>query len=77
MTATPEEAFEILFDLNERYALDAGDPLGAAGVAWTFGRCDRPWQHPRPIVGTVREMTTSDLLARFPCKDYLARWSGR
>jgi len=77
MTSSPEEAFERVSVLNDRWALDAGDPLGAAGVAWTFGRYDRPWHRARPVVGTVREMTTGDLLARFPCRDYLARWGTR
>jgi len=41
--------------LNNEYELDGRDPNRFAGVAWCFGKHDRPWLE-RPIFGTVRYM---------------------
>ncbi len=54
-SASPREAFEIAMRLNHRYELDGRDPNGFAGVAWCFGKHDRPWPA-RPVFGTVRSM---------------------
>lgn len=57
---TPELAFRWLLALNNRYFLDGRDPNSFAGVAWIFGRHDRPWGE-RAIYGTVRCMMASGL----------------
>jgi deoxyribodipyrimidine photo-lyase len=52
---TPGEAFRIALYLNNKYELDGRDPNGFTGVAWCFGKHDRPWGE-RPIFGNVRYM---------------------
>ena len=47
---TPEEAYPASLYLNNKYEIDGRDPNGYAGVAWCFGKHDRPWGE-RPIFG--------------------------
>ena len=54
-TETPEEAYDIALSLNNRYELDGRDPNGFCGVAWCFGKHDRPWKE-RPV---IRELSGS------------------
>ena len=42
-SALPQEALQILLELNNRYALDGQDPNSYSGIFWIFGRYDRPW----------------------------------
>ena len=49
-TKSPQRAFEILCFLNDKYELDGRDPNGYAGIAWCFGKHDRPWKE-RAIFG--------------------------
>lgn len=39
--ATYEEAFELLEDMNNKYALDGRNPNSYAGILWCFGKHDR------------------------------------
>ncbi|MBC7218184.1 MAG: deoxyribodipyrimidine photo-lyase [Candidatus Caldatribacterium sp.] len=52
----PEEAFVAACYLNNKYALDGRDPNSFAGIAWCFGKHDRPFRE-RPVYGKVRPMT--------------------
>lgn len=61
---SPKEAFRIALLLNNKYELDGRDPNGYAGVAWCFGKHDRPWQE-RPIFGKVRYMNAAGLKRKF------------
>lgn len=61
---TPEEAYEAAIVLNDRYELDGRDPNGYAGVAWCFGKHDRPWKE-REIFGKVRYMNAKGLERKF------------
>jgi deoxyribodipyrimidine photo-lyase len=63
-TKTPQEAFEIMLALNNRYELDGRDPNGFTGVAWCFGRHDRPWPE-RAVFGKVRYMNAAGLERKF------------
>ncbi len=69
---TPEQAFETLLRLNNRYFLDGRDPASFANVAWIFGLHDRPWKE-RPIFGTVRFMAMSGLDRKFDMAAYVRR----
>lgn len=69
---SPRVAFEILSRLNDRWFLDGRDPNSRAGVAWVFGRHDRPWKE-RPVYGTVRCMTAGGLERKYDMKAYLER----
>jgi deoxyribodipyrimidine photo-lyase len=68
----PEQAFEIALGLNNKYLLDGRDPNGFAGVAWCFGKHDRPWAE-RPVFGTVRCMNASGLRRKFDIDAYVRR----
>jgi deoxyribodipyrimidine photo-lyase len=72
---TPEEAFAIAMDLNDRYELDGRDPNGYTGVAWCFGKHDRPWPR-HPVFGNVRMMTAGGLAKKFDVQAYVRHVSG-
>ncbi len=71
-TRAPEEAFEIALHLNNKYELDGRDANGFAGVAWCFGKHDRPWSE-RNIFGLVRYMNAAGLDRKYDMPAYLAR----
>jgi deoxyribodipyrimidine photo-lyase len=70
--ASPEEAYETALRLNDKYELDGRDPNGYAGVAWCFGKHDRPWG-PGQVFGTVRRMTQGGLRKKFDLDAYVRR----
>ena len=72
-TPSPQQAFDTLMRLNDRYELDGRDPNSYAGISWVFGRHDRPWAH-RPIFGMVRYMAASGLSRKFDADLYAERW---
>ena len=72
-SATPAEASETALRLNDKYELDGRDPNGYAGVAWCFGKHDRPWRE-RPIFGMVRYMNANGLRRKFDADAYAACW---
>jgi deoxyribodipyrimidine photo-lyase len=67
----PEQAFETTLTLNNRYFLDGRDPNSYAGVAWVFGKHDRPWQE-RRVFGKVRYMNAAGLERKFDIDAYVA-----
>ncbi len=73
-TETPEEAYIRMLYLNNKYQLDGRDPNSFAGVAWCFGKHDRPWQE-RDIFGQVRYMNSDGLKRKFNMNQYLTRVS--
>lgn len=68
-SASPRQAFRTALALNNAYELDGRDPNAFAGVAWSFGKHDRPWAH-RPIFGTVRYMNAAGLRRKFDADAY-------
>jgi deoxyribodipyrimidine photo-lyase len=72
----PAEAFRRALYLNNRYELDGRDANGFAGVAWCFGKHDRPWGE-RPVFGKVRYMNEAGLRRKFDMASYLERVPGR
>jgi deoxyribodipyrimidine photo-lyase len=72
---SPEVAFETLLYLNNTYELDGRDANGFTGVAWCFGKHDRPWTE-RPIFGTVRYMAASGLERKFNIEAYVRQVEG-
>lgn len=71
-TRRPEEAFQILLTLNDKYELDGRDPNGYAGIAWCFGKHDRPWKE-RPVFGKVRCMNAAGLRRKFNADLYVRK----
>lgn len=68
----PEIAYQTALYLNNRYQLDGRDANGYTGVAWCFGRHDRPWKE-RPIFGMVRYMNDAGLKRKFKVEAYRER----
>jgi deoxyribodipyrimidine photo-lyase len=71
-SATPEEAFQTALYLNNKYELDGRDPNSFAGIAWCFGKHDRPWKE-RDIFGTVRYMNAEGLRRKFKIDVYVKK----
>jgi deoxyribodipyrimidine photo-lyase len=69
---TPEYAYRVTLELNNRYLLDGRDPNSYANVAWVFGNHDRPWME-RDIFGTVRYMSASGLERKCDIKAYVEK----
>jgi deoxyribodipyrimidine photo-lyase len=70
---SPAQAFATALRLNNRYFLDGRDASSFTGVAWCFGRHDRPWSE-RPIFGKVRYMNAAGLRRKFEIGKYV-RWA--
>jgi deoxyribodipyrimidine photo-lyase len=71
-TRTPDRAFKFALHLNNKYELDGRDPNGFAGVAWCFGKHDRPWGE-REVFGKVRYMNDKGLKRKFDADAYVDR----
>ena len=69
---SPKDAYEILIYLNDKYELDGRDANGYTGVAWCFGKHDRPWVE-RKIFGNVRYMNDKGLKRKFDADAYAKR----
>ncbi len=75
-SATPQEAFATLEHLNNKYSIDGRNPNSYGGIAWCFGRFDRPWGPVRPIFGTIRYMSSENTARKFDLDPYLERYAG-
>jgi deoxyribodipyrimidine photo-lyase len=69
---TPQDAYAAALHLNNKYEIDGRDPNGYAGVAWCFGKHDRPWGE-RPVFGMVRYMNAQGLKRKFAIDRYLEK----
>ena len=72
-TSDPEEAHDIMFELNNRYALDGRDPNSVSGIHWVLGRYDRAWGPERPIFGKVRFMSSDSARRKLRLTNYLGQ----
>ena len=73
-TRSPQEAFEVMVELNNRYALDGRNPNSYSGISWTLGRFDRPWAPERPVFGVIRFMSSQNTARKLRVKGYLERY---
>jgi len=74
-TPDPETAYRTALYLNNKYELDGRDPNGFTGVAWCFGKHDRPWRE-RPVFGTIRYMNAQGLKRKFDIDEYANKVDG-
>jgi deoxyribodipyrimidine photo-lyase len=72
-TKSPNTAYKIALYLNNKYELDGRDPNGFTGVAWCFGKHDRPWKE-RPIFGKIRYMNSNGLKRKFDVDLYAKKY---
>ncbi|MGC9125662.1 MAG: deoxyribodipyrimidine photo-lyase, partial [Caldisericaceae bacterium] len=68
----PSKAYKISLYLNNKYALDGNSPNSFAGIAWCFGKHDRPFKE-RPIFGMVRYMSKEALERHFDISKYIEK----
>lgn len=71
---SPRQAFEILVELNNRYALDGRNPNSYSGITWVLGRFDRAWGPEREVFGKIRYMTSDSTRRKLRLKQYLERF---
>ena len=72
---SPQEALEIMIELNNRWALDGRNPNSYSGIFWVLGRFDRPWGPERPVFGTVRYMSSANTARKFHVEEYVRRYT--
>ncbi|MEC8025764.1 MAG: deoxyribodipyrimidine photolyase, partial [Myxococcota bacterium] len=72
---SPEDALEVLIELNNRYALDGRNPNSYSGIFWTLGRFDRAWGPVRPIFGKIRFMSSDNTKRKLKLKNYLEKYA--
>jgi deoxyribodipyrimidine photo-lyase len=73
-TRHPREAYAVLVELNNKYALDGRDANSYSGIGWVFGRYDRPWAPRRPVYGSIRYMSSANTARKFELDAYLERY---
>jgi deoxyribodipyrimidine photo-lyase len=73
-SASPQEAFVIMVELNNKYALDGRDPNSYSGILWCLGKYDRAWGPEREIFGKVRYMTSDSTRKKLRLKEYLQQY---
>lgn len=71
---SPRQALGIMLELNNKYALDGRDPNSYSGIFWCLGRYDHPWGPERPILGTVRYMSSTNAARKLEVRDYMRRY---
>ena len=74
-TESPQQALQVLIELNNKYAIDGRDPNSYSGIFWILGRYDRAWGPTRPVFGNVRYMTSESAKRKLNLKNYLAEFS--
>jgi deoxyribodipyrimidine photo-lyase len=67
---SPEEAYQTLEHLNNKYALDGRDPNSYTGILWCFGLFDRPWAPERKVLGVLRYMSSDNTARKFKLGPY-------
>jgi deoxyribodipyrimidine photo-lyase len=71
---SPEEALEIMIELNNKYAIDGRNPNSYSGIFWVLGRFDRAWGPEREVFGKVRFMSSKNTRRKLKLDAYLERW---
>jgi len=72
---SPQQAAEIMIQLNNKYGLDGRDPNSYTGIFWVLGRYDRPWGPERPIFGTIRYMSSENTARKVNVRNYIQKYS--
>ena len=70
---TPEDAYDTLLAINNKFFLCGRDANSYANVAWVFGLHDRAWGPERPVFGKVRYMNAAGLERKYDVDGYVRR----
>ncbi len=78
-SASPQQAAEIMIQLNNKYAVDGRNPNSYSGIFWVLGRYDRAWGPERPIFGKIRYMSSDNTRRKLKVDGYIRKYgvSGR
>ncbi len=71
---TAQDALAVMIELNNKYALDGRDPNSYSGIFWVLGRYDRGWGPERPVIGTLRPMSSANTARKLRVRPYLERY---
>lgn len=74
-SSTPQQALEIMIQLNNKYALDGRNPNSYSGIFWVLGRYDRAWGPERPIFGKIRYMTSDNTARKVRVAKYIEQYA--
>lgn len=74
-TESPEEALDVMIELNNKYALDGRNPNSYSGIFWVLGRYDRAWGPERPVYGKIRYMSSDNTARKVKVKSYIEQYS--
>lgn len=72
---TPQDALEVMIELNNKYALDGRNPNSYSGIFWCLGRYDRAWGPERPIFGKIRYMSSENTARKVRVKQFIEDYS--
>ncbi len=72
---SPQEALDIMIELNNKYALDGRNPNSYSGIFWVLGRYDRAWGPERAVYGKIRYMSSDNTARKVKVKGYIDRYS--
>ncbi len=73
-TRSPQEALDIMIELNNKYGIDGRDPNSYSGIFWVLGRYDRAWGPKRPVFGSIRYMTSESAKKKLRMERYLEKF---
>jgi deoxyribodipyrimidine photo-lyase len=71
---SPQEALDVMIELNNKHAIDGRNPNSYSGVFWVLGRFDRAWGPEREIFGKVRYMSSKNTRRKLRLEAYLGHW---
>lgn len=69
---TPQDALDVMIELNDKYAVDGRDPNSTSGIFWCLGRYDRAWGPEREVFGKVRFMSSASARRKLDAAAYIA-----
>jgi len=69
-TRSPDAALATLLELNNRFALDGGDPASYGGVLWCLGLFDRAFTPEVAVLGSVRPRSSAVHASRLDLDAY-------
>ncbi len=74
-TSSPQEAANVMIQLNNKYGLDGRNPNSYSGIFWVLGRYDRPWAPVRPVFGMIRYMSSENTARKVSVKNYIRKYA--
>ncbi len=73
-SSTPQDALDVMIELNNKYAVDGRNPNSYSGIFWVLGRYDRAWGPERPIFGKIRYMSSENTARKVKVKEYIEKY---